>query len=53
MQQRKHIDVGEIDVGYDVFGQPVAAVATACEGDKEASLWEKVKQHWANIKQRL
>jgi hypothetical protein len=28
------------------FGRPVAEVATACEGDKKASLWEKIKAHF-------
>jgi hypothetical protein len=36
----------EVDVGYDVFGRPVAAVVTACEADKKASLWEKIKAHF-------
>ena len=50
---KKTDDAGEIDVGFDVFGQPVAAVLTACEADKQASLWEKVKQHWENIKKHF
>jgi hypothetical protein len=37
---------GDIDVGYDAFGQPVAAIVTACEADKKASLWEKIKEHF-------
>jgi hypothetical protein len=43
---KKEAGAGEIDVGYDVFGKPVAAVVTACEGDKKASLWDKVKAHF-------
>ena len=43
---KKAADAGEIDVGYDAFGQPVAAVVTACEADKKASLWEKIKKHF-------
>jgi hypothetical protein len=53
MSSKKTDDAGEIDVGYDVFGQPVAAVVTACEADKKASLWEKVKQHWEKIKKHF
>ena len=43
---KKKVGAGEVDVGYDIFGQPVAAVVTACEGDKEASLWDKIKEHF-------
>jgi hypothetical protein len=42
----KAVDAGDIDVGYDAFGQPVAAVVTACKADKQASLWEKIKKHF-------
>lgn len=42
----KEVGAEEIDVGYDAFGQPVAAVVTACEADKEASLWTKIKEHF-------
>jgi hypothetical protein len=50
---KKADDAGDIEVGYDAFGQPVAAVVTACEADKKASLWEKVKQHWEKIKKHF
>jgi hypothetical protein len=43
---RNEVGAGEVDVGYDIFGQPVAAVVTACEGDKKASLWDKIKKHF-------
>ena len=33
----------EIEVGYTELGDPVAALVTACEGDREASLWDKIK----------
>ncbi|WP_462328290.1 HdeA/HdeB family chaperone [Thiohalocapsa halophila] len=42
----KEVGVAEIDVAYDAFGQPLAAVITACEGDKKASLWAKIKEHF-------
>jgi hypothetical protein len=32
------VDAGEIEVGYDAAGKPVAAVIADCEGDKTASL---------------
>jgi hypothetical protein len=43
---KKETDAGDIDVGYDAFGKPVAAIVTACEADKKASLWEKIKEHF-------
>ena len=43
---KKEVAAADIEVGYDVFGQPVAAVITACEADKKASLWEKIKKHF-------
>lgn len=42
----KEVGAEDIDVGYDAFGQPVAAVVTACEGNKGASLWTKIKEHF-------
>jgi len=42
----KEADAGEIDVGYDASGKPVAAIAADCEGDKTASLWQKIKEHF-------
>jgi hypothetical protein len=42
----KEVDAGEIDVGYDAAGEPVAAVIADCEGDKTASLWQKIKKHF-------
>ena len=43
---KKDVDAGDIDVAYDAFGKPVAAVMTACQADKKASLWEKIKEHF-------
>jgi predicted GTPase len=43
---KKGVDAGDIDVAYDAFGQPIAAVVTACEADKKASLWDKIKEHF-------
>jgi hypothetical protein len=43
---KKGVDAGDIDVAYDSFGQPIAAVVTACEADKKASLWDKIKEHF-------
>ena len=42
----KTVAAEEVDVGFDAFGRPVAEVVTACEGDKKASLWEKIKAHF-------
>ena len=42
----KTVAAEEVDVGFDAFGRPVAEVVTACEGDKKASLWDKVKAHF-------
>ena len=43
---KKGVDAGDIDGAYDSFGQPIAAVVTACEADKKASLWDKIKEHF-------
>ena len=43
---KKEAGADELDVAYDAFGKPVAAVVTACEGDRKASLWEKIKSHF-------
>ena len=43
---KKAVATEEVDIGYDVFGRPVAEVVTACEADKKASLWEKIKAHF-------
>jgi hypothetical protein len=43
---KKAVAAADIEVGYDVFGRPVAEVVTACEADKKASLWEKIKAHF-------
>ena len=43
---KKAVAAEEVDIGYDVFGRPVAEVVTACEADKKASLWEKIKAHF-------
>lgn len=42
----KTVAAEEVDVGFDAFGRPVAEVVTACEGDKKASLWDKIKAHF-------
>jgi hypothetical protein len=43
---KKEVAAGDIEVGYDAFGRPVAEVVTACKADKKASLWEKIKKHF-------
>jgi len=43
---KKAVTAADIEVGYDFFGRPVAEVVTACEADKKASLWEKIKAHF-------
>jgi hypothetical protein len=45
-ESKKAVAAEEVDVGYDAFGRPIAEVVTACEGDKKASLWEKIKAHF-------
>jgi hypothetical protein len=45
-ESKKTVAAEEVDVGFDAFGRPVAEVVTACEGDKKASLWDKVKAHF-------
>ena len=45
-ESKKAVAAEEVDVGYDAFGRPVAEVVTACEGDKKAALWDKVKAHF-------
>jgi len=40
---KKAVAAEDIEVGYDIFGRPVAEVVTACQADKKASLWSKVK----------
>lgn len=47
---KKEVAAEDIDVGYDAFGRPVAAVVTACSADRKASLWEKVKAHFKKLK---
>jgi hypothetical protein len=39
----KHVAAEDIEVGYDGWGDPVAALVTECTGDKKASLWSKIK----------
>lgn len=36
----------DVEVGFDIFGQPVAEVVTACKADKKASLWDKIREHF-------
>jgi hypothetical protein len=43
---KKSVSAADVEVGYDKFGRPVAAVVTACKADKKASLWEKIKAHF-------
>jgi len=43
---KKSVDAEDVQVGYDIFGRPVAEVVTACEADKKASLWDKIKAHF-------
>ena len=43
---KKSVAAEDVEVGYDIFGRPVAEVVTACEADKKASLWEKIKAHF-------
>ena len=43
---KKAVAAEDVDVGYDLFGRPVAEVVTACEADKKATLWEKIKNHF-------
>jgi len=43
---KKEVAAGEIEVGYDKFGRPVAEVVTACKADKKASLMDKIKKHF-------
>jgi len=39
----KAVEAGDVEVGYDASGNAVVAIVTACEADKKASLWEKIK----------
>jgi len=43
---KKDVAVEDVEVGYDIFDRPVAEVVTACEADKKASLWDKIKAHF-------
>lgn len=43
---KKAVSAADVEVGYDAFGRPVAEVVTACQADKKASLWEKIKKHF-------
>ena len=43
---KKTVSAADVEVGYDIFGRPVAEVVTACKADKKASLWEKIKAHF-------
>ena len=43
---KKSVAAEDVEVGYDIFGRPVAEVVTACEADKKASLWDKIKAHF-------
>jgi hypothetical protein len=40
---KKSASAGDIEIGLDAFGRPVAAIETACKADMKASLWEKIK----------
>jgi len=43
---KKTVAAEDVEVGYDIFDRPVAEVVTACEKDKKASLWDKIKAHF-------
>jgi hypothetical protein len=43
---KKGVAAADIEVGYDIFGRPVAEVVTACKADKKATLWDKIKKHF-------
>ena len=43
---KKAVSAADVEIGYDLFGRPVAEVVRACEADKKASLWEKIKAHF-------
>ena len=43
---KKAVSAADVEVGYDIFGRPVAEVVTACRADKKASLLEKIKAHF-------
>lgn len=43
---KKSMSAADVEVGFDAFGRPVAEVVSACEADKKASLWDKIKAHF-------
>lgn len=43
---KKAVSAADVEVGFDAFGRPVAEVVTACQADKKASLWDKIKAHF-------
>ena len=43
---KTNVEAADIDVGYDIFGWPVAEIVTECKGDVKASLWQKVKGYF-------
>ena len=40
---KKAVSAGDVEIGMDAFGRPVAEVVTACKADMKASLWDKIK----------
>lgn len=50
---KKEVGAEEVDVGMDAFGRPVAAVVSACEADRKASLWDKVKSEFHEMKSKM
>ena len=46
VEENGHVSAEEVDIGYDAFGRPVAEVVTACEGDRKARFFDKVKRHF-------
>ena len=40
---KKEVAAEDLEIGYDGWGDPVAALVTECRGDKGASLWSKIK----------
>jgi hypothetical protein len=43
---KKSMSAADIEVGYDLFGNPIAEIVSVCNSDKKASLWDKIKKHF-------
>jgi hypothetical protein len=50
---KKEAAAEEVDVGMDAFGRPVAEVVSACTADRKASLWDKVKTKFHQMKSKM